>query len=224
MIEQRGRKVRVAGCRRLSAALSAVVVLMLPQAGCSEPHVGNGVAGSDSSSLEVPVPDGFDVYEGDGFAFAHPTDWRRYEDGGRYIAEPIVEFTGPKGARKLPPLIDLFRADGFEGGIQEYAHNFNIGHGTTLPNRTVLRDESATVAGANGARIIESRFDAAPLLDDSDRVANRPLFVRQIDLLVVVSGGVTINLRATAPARDFDSLAATFATVIDSLRVAPNDA
>jgi hypothetical protein len=199
-----------------SVAVATISLLLFGMA-CSEPPAGSRAMGS-GTTLEVTAGDGFSVYRGRGFAFAYPTGWTASHDGGRFIDDPLVEFAGPDPAGGLPPLIDLFREEGFEGDIDTYVRNFNIGHGTTLPARSVVRDEPASVQGALGARIIETRFDAAPLLHRAGR-PDSPMVVRQIDLLVVAPGGVTIDLRTTAPARDFMSLSHTFETVIDSLTV-----
>ena len=201
-----------------SVAVATIGLLLFQVAACSEPRAGSRATSSGTPPLEVRAVDGFSVYRGRGFAFAYPTGWTAFHGRGRFIDDPVVEFAGPETAGRLPPLIDLFREEGFEGDIKTYVRNFNIGHGTTLPARSVVRDEPASMQGALGARIIETRFDAAPLLDGAGR-PDSPMVVRQIDLLVVAPGGVTIDLRTTAPARDFESLARTFETVIDSLAV-----
>ena len=53
--------------------------------------------------------------------------------------------------------------------------------------------------------------------DDSDGSVT----IRQVDILVMTRENVTINLRAAAPAEDFDDFSEIFTAVLNSLRVQP---
>jgi hypothetical protein len=45
--------------------------------------------------------------------------------------------------------------------------------------------------------------------------------IRQVDILVLTRDNITINLRAAAPAEEFDDFSEIFTTVVNSLRVRP---
>ena len=207
----------------------------------------------DAESVEVSAPPGFRIHRGEDYGFVFPSDWTPVPGGGTYVAGADMEIVGPKGEVGLAPLITVYREDGFKGDFQRYLFTFNGEASTALPNRAVIRDEPASVPQSVGAQVIESEYTLPGLVPEptpgpessetkdekrdeeasGDTQPDEPqesdvppgtVTIRQVDVLVLTRDNVTINLRAAAPADEFDAFSEIFTTVLNSLRVRPPSA
>ena len=218
----------------------------------AEPRAQRGT--EDAEPVEVSAPPGFTIHRGEEYAFVFPFDWTPVPGGGTFVAGAEMEIVGPNGDLGLPPLITVYREEGYKGDFQRYLFTFNGEASIALPNRTVISDEGVSVPQSVEARVIESEYTLPGLVpeheheatgkkgnkkakgdespedvDDTDESeepqepADVPgsVTIRQVDLLVLTRDKVTINLRAAAPADEFDEFSEIFTTVINSLRVRP---
>jgi len=228
-------------------------------------------AGEDPGPVEVSAPAGFRVHRGEEYGFVWPSDWTPVPGGGTFVAGADMEIVGPTGDAGLPALITVYREEGFEGDFQRYLFAFNGEASTALADRTVIRNERATVPQSVEAQVIESEYTlpglVAPVPEatptptpegDAEKKTDKPrnkqrrkaddetpaqpgendeepdsedageqddsdgsVTIRQVDILVMTRENVTINLRAAAPAEDFDDFSEIFTAVLNSLRVQP---
>ena len=202
----------------------------------------------DAEPVEVSAPPGFSIHRGEEYGFVFPSDWTPVPGGGTYVPGADMEILGPEGDLGLPPLITVYREEGFKGDFQRYLFTFNGEASIALPDRTVIRNEPAAVPQSVEARVIESEYTLPGLVEepgpeetdkkrnekDEDEEADATeesadetepppgtVTIRQADLLVLTRDNVTINLRAAAPAEEFDQFSEIFTTVLNSLRVRP---
>jgi hypothetical protein len=208
----------------------------------------------NAEPVEVSAPPGFRIHRGEEYGFVFPSDWTPVPGGGTFVAGADIEIVGPKGDVGLPALITLYREEGFEGDFERYLFAFNGEASIALPDRSVVRNEPASVPQSVEARVIESEYtlpglvapepdtdtkatgktgkrkpgdakqvDEAEPSDESEEPAGAPgsVTIRQVDILVLTRDNVTINLRAAAPAEEFDDFSEIFTTVFNSLRVRP---
>lgn len=220
----------------------------------------------EAEPVEVSAPPGFRIHRGEDYGFVFPSEWTPVAGGGTFVAGAEMEIVGPKGEAGLPPLITVYREEHFEGDFQRYLFTFNGEAAVALPDRTVIRNEPASVPQSVEAHVIESEYTLPGLApvdpeepeeegepqggdesrdsgesDDSnysesgDSEAGAPddadeagddgsVTIRQVDILVLTRDDVTINLRAAAPAEEFDGFSEIFTTVMNSLRVQPPSA
>jgi len=204
----------------------------------------------DAEPVEVSAPPGYRIHRGEEYGFVFPSDWTPVPGGGTYVTGADMEIVGPKGEIGLAPLITVYREEGFKGDFQRYLFTFNGEASTALPNRTVIRDEPASVPQSVEARLIESEYTLPGLVPEpapepetseekdkkrdeqasGDSQTDEPqepdvppgtVTIRQVDVLVLTRDNVTINLRAAAPADEFDAFSEIFTTALNSLRVRP---
>ena len=242
---------------------------MLIGAACTDSGGDGGRAAEretqDPEPVEVSAPPGFRIHRGEEYGFVFPSDWTPVPGGGTYVAGADMEIVGPKGELGLPPLITVYREEGFKGDFQRYLFTFNGEASIALPNRTVIRNEPASVPQSVEAQVIETEYTLSGLVPESepdttgkknkkDKTKTRnakkneakknkasketdggaesdeppgsqtppgSVVIRQVDILVLTRDKVTINLRAAAPADEFDDFSEVLTTVINSLRVRP---
>jgi hypothetical protein len=96
----------------------------------------------------------------------------------------------------------------------------------TLPGLVPEPEPEATgprdAKRAKGKEDGETGADAGETADSEEpELPPGSVTIRQVDVLVLTRDNVTINLRAAAPADEFDDFAEIFTTVLNSLRVRP---
>ena len=100
----------------------------------------------------------------------------------------------------------------------------------TLPGLLPEPAPDATETDEKGKKKNAGDDSSGPESDDDDPAASESevpepppgsVTIRQVDLLVLTRDKVTINLRAAAPADEFDEFSEIFTTVLNSLRVQP---
>lgn len=151
------------------------------------------------------APPGFSVERAERVSLAIPDDWTRAAGppGAVLVVQP------PDAAGAYPALVAVYVEDGFEGTLEEYRFTFNAESNTALPGREVVEETPATVPGADGALLVEAEY---PAPDDAD------VIIRQIDLIAVTADGTTsVDVRASAPAQEFDALRSTFEQILESV-------
>lgn len=189
-------------------ALAAIGAVIL--AGACSPEE-EEVDGADAPATAAA---GFSPVRAGGIVLAVPEEWQIEEPDVR-VPGAILVASLPDPAAGQPPLVAVYAEDGFEGTIDDYLFTFNAESATALPDRRVLEETRASVPGAEGAVLIESRYALPAEVD---------VVIRQLDLLIVAPGGRTVDVRASAPAEPFGSLRATFQRVLDSVVVEGADA
>jgi len=126
--------------------------------------------------VEVSAPDGYTVHRGEDFGFAFPFEWSTVPGGGTYADGAVLEIVGPSGDLGLPPIISVYREEGFVGDFDRYLFTFNGESATALPDRTIIRDEPTSVPHSVEARLIEAEYslqDVAGLVVEQDE-AGKP--------------------------------------------------
>jgi len=187
-----------------AVAAGALVVL----AACS-PGGGGGDRAEKTPGPGTPTaPPGFSPERAGVLFLARPDEWTLQDaaaaPGAALVAQP------PDAAGAYPPLVAVYVEEGFEGTLEEYRFTFNAESSTALPGREVIEETSLTVPGAERALLIEAEY---PAPDDEDVV------IRQLDLLLVTADGATADVRASAPAEEFDSLRPIFTQILESVAV-----
>lgn len=154
-------------------------------------------AGSDGDADRAAAPEGYARHDGTDFSFAYPEDWtvsvQETEEGGRAESIAYVD-----GGEPVPSGVGFERGGTFPAGaldFADYAEQYDSLAEMNLPGREVLRFEVVQVAGADDARLIESRYQ----WPDGD------VSVRQYDVVLLQEDrDQTPVLRISGPEETWD--------------------